>query len=107
MLARGRLRTLRRAVDVFGLHLAGIDLRQNSDVHERTVNELLETTCPGAGYTGLSEHRRVALLMRADNASAPHVAVPVYSAETGMELSILRTAADAHRHYGKRPCLIM
>src|SRR5882724_2509329 len=38
-LARGRLKTLRRAVDVFGFHLAGIDLRQNSDVHERTVGE--------------------------------------------------------------------
>ncbi|NNC01235.1 phosphoenolpyruvate carboxylase, partial [Corallococcus exiguus] len=31
-LARGRLRRLRRAVDVFGFHLASIDLRQNSDV---------------------------------------------------------------------------
>ena len=32
-LARGRLRKLRRAVDVFGFHLASLDLRQNSDVH--------------------------------------------------------------------------
>ena len=34
-LARGRLRHLRRAVAVFGFHLAPVDLRQNSDVHER------------------------------------------------------------------------
>jgi phosphoenolpyruvate carboxylase len=37
VIARGRLRHLRRAVACFGFHLAGIDLRQNSDVHERTV----------------------------------------------------------------------
>ena len=36
ILARGRLRHLRHAVAVFGFHLAGLDLRQNSDVHERT-----------------------------------------------------------------------
>ena len=40
ILARGRLRALRRAVDVFGFHLAPLDMRQNSDVHERTVAEL-------------------------------------------------------------------
>ena len=39
-LARGRLRLLRRAVDVFAFHLAPIDLRQNSDVHERVIGEL-------------------------------------------------------------------
>jgi phosphoenolpyruvate carboxylase len=39
-LAAGRLKRLRRAVDVFGFHLAGIDLRQNSDIHERTTAEL-------------------------------------------------------------------
>src|SRR5262249_26014564 len=30
--ARGRLRHLRRAVDIFGFHLAVLDTRQNSDV---------------------------------------------------------------------------
>src|SRR5262249_55986387 len=44
MIARGRLRMLRRAVEVFGFHLASIDLRQNSDVHERVLTELFETS---------------------------------------------------------------
>jgi phosphoenolpyruvate carboxylase len=101
-LARGRLRTLRRAVDVFGFHLAGIDLRQNSDVHERTVGELLEMTCPGTGYAGLSEDRRVALLL-AELATSRPVTSPFvsYSAETASELAIVRAAAEAHRQYGK------
>jgi phosphoenolpyruvate carboxylase len=101
-LARGRLRTLRRAVDVFGFHLAGIDLRQNSDVHERTVGELLEMAGLGTGYGGLSEDRRMALLL-AELATARPLTSPFvsYSAETGSELAILRAAAEAHRLYGK------
>ena len=46
-LARGRLRHLRRAVKVFGFHLASLDVRQNSDVHERTISNLLEMALPG------------------------------------------------------------
>ena len=62
-LARGRLRQLRRAVSVFGFHLAPIDLRQNSDVHQRVVGELLETARPGANYPALDEEARIALLL--------------------------------------------
>src|SRR3954454_15571536 len=43
VIARGRLRSLRRAVDCFGFHLARLDMRQNSAVHERTVAELIDT----------------------------------------------------------------
>ncbi|MFL4978638.1 MAG: phosphoenolpyruvate carboxylase [Xanthobacteraceae bacterium] len=101
-LARGRLRSLRRAVDVFGFHLAGIDLRQNSDVHERTVGELLEATSPGAGYAGLSEGERIELLVRELGTARP-LASPfvTYSAETAAELGILRAAAEAQCIYGK------
>src|SRR5215207_10676687 len=63
-LARGRLRNLRRAVGTFGLHLAAIDLRQNSAVHERTVAELFETTGAGPNYKHLSDEARVALLTK-------------------------------------------
>ena len=55
ILARGRLRRLRRAVDVFGFHLAPLDLRQNSDVHERTVAELFAAATPGVDYLKLDE----------------------------------------------------
>ena len=102
-LARGRLKNLRRAVDVFGFHLADIDLRQNSDVHERTVGELLEVACPGTEYARLSEDRRVALLLTELATSRPVTSPFVsYSVETGSELAIARAAAEAHRQYGKR-----
>jgi phosphoenolpyruvate carboxylase len=100
-LARGRLRRLRRAVDVFGFHLAGLDLRQNSDVHARTVAELFELATPGVGYQGLPEPARVALL-REELASARPLASSFlnYSDETATELEVLRQAAEAHRRYG-------
>src|ERR1700681_3396103 len=42
VIARGRLRLLRRAFDCFGFHLASLDIRQNSAVHERTVAEVID-----------------------------------------------------------------
>jgi phosphoenolpyruvate carboxylase len=101
-LARSRLRSLRRAANTFGFYLAGIDLRQNSEVHERTVGELFEMTSPDSDYAGLPEVARISLLCEelktARLLSSPFLR---YSAETASELTILREAADAHRRYGK------
>jgi phosphoenolpyruvate carboxylase len=100
-LARGRLRSLRRALDVFGFHLASLDLRQNSDVHERVMAELLEAAGLNSGYRALDEAGRVALLtaelgnMRP--LSSPHLR---YGEETTGELAMLNVTADAHRRYG-------
>ena len=62
LLARGRLRHLRRAASVFGFHLASVDLRQNSEVHERVVAELFAAARPGVDYLALDEAARVELL---------------------------------------------
>jgi len=100
-LAEGRLRHLRRAVDTFGFHLAALDLRQNSDAHERCVGEMLGLVQPGLDYSGLVEPERIGVLL-AELGTARPLASPFlsYSAETGSELGILRAAAEAHRRYG-------
>ncbi len=101
-LAKGRLRHLRRAVEVFGFHLASVDLRQNSDVHERTIAELLEKVEPKAGYLQLSEAARRAYLCAALKTVRPLLSSFLdYSEATAAELDILRTAKDVHRRYGK------
>ena len=101
ILARGRLRYLRHAVAVFGFHLAGLDLRQNSDVHERTVADLAEAAAPGTAYRDLDEDARIALLLKELKTARPLVSEFVdYSEETQSELAIMRMAADAHRRYG-------
>jgi len=101
-LARGRLRHLRRAVKVFGFYLAPIDLRQNSDVHERVVAELLEVAQPGSSYLAMPEAERVSWLSQelatARPLSSPQVR---YSDETESELAIFRAARNAQLRYGK------
>ena len=54
-LAEGRLQNLREAVAAFGFHLAAMDVRQNSDVHERAVAELLAVAGVVADYLKLEE----------------------------------------------------
>jgi phosphoenolpyruvate carboxylase len=102
LLARGRLRRLRRAVEVFGLYLAPIDLRQNSEVHERVVAELFEASQPGTDYSGLNEEARIELLIAELSTPRP-LASPyiAYSEETSSELAILRTARELQDRHGK------
>src|SRR5712691_10741696 len=102
ILAEGRLKHLRRAVDAFGFHLASLDLRQNSDVHERSIGEMLSLVQPGLDYAGLPEPERVRLLLAELGTARPLASAFLsYSAETESELAILRATADAHRRYGR------
>ena len=77
-----------RAVDVFGFHLAPLDLRQNSDVHERTVAELFAAAEPGVDYLKLDEDARIALLRKelARRARCSRRSI-AYSEETAGELA--------------------
>ncbi|HEX5126268.1 MAG TPA: phosphoenolpyruvate carboxylase [Rhodocyclaceae bacterium] len=100
-LSRGRLRRLRRAVKVFGFHLAAIDVRQNSDVHERTVAELLSLARPGTDYLSLDEQGRIAILL--DELATPRPlgsSYLKYSEDAEGELAIFRAISEAHRKYG-------
>jgi phosphoenolpyruvate carboxylase len=102
ILARGRLRALQRAVDVFGFSLAPIDLRQNSDVHERTVAELLAAATPGLDYKSLNEDERIQLLLQELTSPRPLISpFLAYSDETAGELGVFNAAASIHRTYGR------
>src|SRR5438552_8532689 len=101
VISRGRLRLLRRAVDCFGFHLARLDIRQNSAVHERTVAELLDAATPGMSYLALGEEARVALLVNELRNARPLASPFVkYSEETQGELAVFRAAAEAHARFG-------
>ncbi len=100
-LARGRLRRVIRAVQVFGLHLAPLDLRQNSDVHERTVADLLRNAGTCADYSALDEDGRIALLVSELSSArplySPHL---TYDEETVGELAIFFAARTLKQVYG-------
>jgi len=100
-LATRRLKRLIQAVRIFGFHLAPIDMRQNSDVHERSVAELLKVAGRCADYAALDEEAKIALLAE-ELASprplyAPHLH---YSEETAGELELFFAAADIRRRFG-------
>ena len=100
-LAAGRLRLLRRAVSVFGFHLAALDLRQNSDVHEQVVGELLARAGVHSDYAALDEAQRVRLLVAELGnprlLDTPHV---TRSPMLQSEIAILHAAADIHQRFG-------
>jgi phosphoenolpyruvate carboxylase len=103
VIARGRLRHLRRAVDCFGFHLASLDIRQNSAVHERTVAELIDAAMPGMSYLALNEEARIALLTAELRSTRPLTSAFVkYSEETVSELGVFHAAAEAHARFGTK-----
>ncbi|MBI2261140.1 MAG: phosphoenolpyruvate carboxylase [Caulobacterales bacterium] len=99
--ADDRLSRLVTAVDVFGFHMATLDLRQNADVHERVVADLLKVAGVCEDYTALDEEARLALLA-AELASGRLLFSPyaAYADETLKERDILLAAAEALRLFG-------
>ena len=97
-----RLHPLIRAVDVFGFHLATVDLRQSSDKHEDVVAELLATARIEPSYAGLSEAAKREILLRLLNDARPlRVMGAKYSAHTQGELAIFEAAHTARTRFGK------
>src|SRR3546814_21054028 len=76
-------------------------MRQNSDVHQGVVAELLKVAGVEADYAGLDEYARIALLRR-ELANNRPLGTPFfeYSERTASELAIVHAAAEAHRIYG-------
>ncbi|MFA7299681.1 MAG: phosphoenolpyruvate carboxylase [Sideroxydans sp.] len=98
-LARGRMCELRRAAEVFGFHLAPLDMRQHSGVHEQVVSELLATTGI-ADYQTLDEHTRRSTLLKAlqtEKLLSPEL--DNFSPVVRGELQLMRTAAEIHRRF--------
>jgi phosphoenolpyruvate carboxylase len=103
-LAEGRLEDARRRAEVFGFHLATLDVRQHSSVHERAVAEILAQGGVD-GYAELDEPRRVALL--AELAARPALAAPDrarLSPETREVLETLEVVGRARRDVGPSAC---
>ena len=100
-IARGALRNLRRAVDVFGFHLAPLDMRQHSKVHEQVVSELFERSTNQQSYVQMRENERIDwLLGEISQHRCPLTSCTGFSELAQSELQILRCATDIHRRFG-------
>jgi phosphoenolpyruvate carboxylase len=101
LLADGRLRSLRKSADVFGFHLATLDLRQNSEVHEAVIDELLREAGVAANYLELGDAaREKVLLAELGNPRPLRSAFGRYSELVRGELAIFEAAAAARRRLG-------
>lgn len=97
----GALGRIIRAIDTFGFHLATLDLRQNSDVHERTVAELLCHAGVTPDYLALDEAARVEVLEKELAHNRPLARdTDGFSAESIKEMAIIGAAAEAHQRFG-------
>ena len=102
-LAAPRLHPLIRAVEVFGFHLATVDLRQSSDKHEEVVAELLAVARIESGYSALDEAAKRALLLSLLNDARPlRVTGHSYSEHARNELAIFETARLMLARFGRQ-----
>ncbi len=100
-LAMERLQPLIRAAQVFGFHLATVDLRQSSDQHERVLAELLAVARIEADYTALEEDAKRAVLLRLLQDARPlRVMGAQYSEHSLSELAIFEQALQMRQRYG-------
>lgn len=101
VLADDRLSRLREAVRVFGFHLCGLDMRQNSEVHEQVVGELLAWAGVHPDYASLPEAQRVELLAGEISTRRPLVGEGAELSELARkELDIVGAAARAVGVFG-------
>jgi phosphoenolpyruvate carboxylase len=102
LIARGRLRRLRHAARVFGFHLAALDLRQNSDVHERVIAEMLPANAHVCSdYLGAARrtaHRGAD--QRAGHATPADRCLHAVLGGNRERTGHRRTAAEMHALYG-------
>lgn len=101
-LAQGAIRDLRRAADVFGFHLASLDMRQHSKIHEQVVAELYEKNVQdNRNYSDLPRPERVEWLLTELKRPYPLASsLSNYSDITQGELRIFRMAAEIQRRFG-------
>lgn len=103
VLIKPRLAGLKRASRIFGFHLASLDMRQSSDVHERVLVELFARAKVCDNYAALSETEKRALLLA--ELAQPRLLYSEfieYSDEANSELTILRAARTIRKNYGVR-----
>lgn len=102
-LATASIEPVRRSVAIFGAHLCGLDMRQNSAVHEAVVDDLFSQAGVCANYLSLDEDARVEVLSA--ELTSPRILrhrAATYSEQTQQELEVLDAAAEAVGDLGSR-----
>ncbi|HEX8985845.1 MAG TPA: phosphoenolpyruvate carboxylase [Bryobacteraceae bacterium] len=93
-----------RLVEAFGFHLATLDIRQNSEFHDRAIGQLLQTAgVDGEGYPEWPEARRLELAQRELCSPRPFaVATAELPAEAAASVGVLRLVRGWMESHGQR-----
>ncbi|GAB5406710.1 MAG: phosphoenolpyruvate carboxylase [Aureliella sp.] len=96
------VRPIMRIVQSFGFHLAVLDIRQNSAMHDKAIEQLLAAAGhPETDYGSWPEEKRVAFLTRELNSSRPFVhSDRVAGPEAETVLGALRVVTEHLKQYG-------
>lgn len=97
------IRKLIRQVQMFGFHLATLDIRNHSGEHEASIREILKSVHISEDYSALAEEDKQAVLCRVLNNQRPLLLVDdAYSQATQDMLKVFRMIKQAHDEFGKR-----
>lgn len=96
------LQRLIRQAELFGFHLATLDIRQHSKEHEYALNEILAKSGITPSYSELSEDEKIDLLHELLNDPRPLVSANYmeYTESTQECLNVFRVIARAQKEFG-------
>lgn len=97
----GRIRDAIVRAEVFGFHLAAVDIRQHSTRHEEAVAELLSIAGVVDGYAGLDERARLEVLHR--ELASPRPLLPIGVEVSGQTRELLDTLGVVREAIEREP----
>ncbi|MFZ7944242.1 MULTISPECIES: phosphoenolpyruvate carboxylase [Bacillaceae] len=97
------IQKLIRQVQLFGFHLATLDIRNHSGEHEAAMTEILRKVRIAENYATLSEEEKVKILQGILMDPRPLLLLNEdYSAETQEMIKVFQMIKAAHEEFGKR-----
>ncbi|WHY02158.1 phosphoenolpyruvate carboxylase [Neobacillus sp. DY30] len=97
------IQKLIRQVQLFGFHLATLDIRNHSGEHEAAISEILRKVQITDNYAQLSEDEKVKILENILMDPRPLLLLNEdYTPETQQMIQVFQMIKNAHKEYGKR-----
>ncbi|MDV2883764.1 phosphoenolpyruvate carboxylase [Alkalihalophilus pseudofirmus] len=97
------LRKLIRQVQLFGFHLATLDIRNHSGEHEAAITEILRAVQITDDYASLTEEEKLTILQDVLRDPRPLLLLKEdYSKETQEVIKVFDMIKQAHREFGSR-----
>ncbi|MBT2734943.1 phosphoenolpyruvate carboxylase [Bacillus sp. ISL-7] len=97
------IQKLIRQVQLFGFHLATLDIRNHSGEHEAAMTEILRKVSISENYAELAEEEKLKILQNILKDPRPLLLLNEdYSAETQEMIKVFQMIKKAHEEFGKR-----